>query len=53
MMETNHLKRGKTRATKLQLISVLPLISWKGGTSFLDQSQGDVKKNQDLTEKKL
>ena len=39
-------KRGKTRVTKAWLVLVLHLIGGKGGASFLDQSQGEIKQKQ-------
>ena len=41
--QANCPKRGKTRVTKSWLFLVLHLIGWEGVTSFLDQSQGEVK----------
>lgn len=38
-IEANCRKRGKTHATKSWLVSVLHLIGWKSGASFLDQSE--------------
>ena len=46
MRTQNHLKRGKTRAPKSCLFSVLHLIGWKCGTSFLNQSHSKVKQNE-------
>ena len=40
------IKGGKTRMTKSQFVQALNLIGWEGGASFLDQSHGEVKKNQ-------
>ena len=39
-------KHGEMWATKLWLVLVLYLIGWDGGTTFLDQSQSEVKQNQ-------
>ena len=44
--KANRLKRGKTRATKLWLISVLLPIGWESRASYLDQSQSEVRQNQ-------
>ena len=46
--QVNCLKRGKTQVTKSWLFLFLHLIGWKGVTSFLDQSQGEVKQNHAL-----
>ena len=46
--QVNCLKRGKTRVTKSWLFLFLHLIGWEGVTSFLDQSQGEVKQNHAL-----
>ena len=44
--QTNCQKRGKRRATKSWLISVLLLIGRAGGASFLRQSQSELKQNR-------
>ena len=44
--QTNCQKRGKRRATKSWLISVLLLIGRAGGASFLGQSQSELKQNR-------
>ena len=44
--QTNCQKRGKRRATKSWLISVLLLIGRAGGASFQGQSQSELKKNR-------
>lgn len=44
--QPNHLKRGKTPATKLWLVLVLYLINQENSTNFLDQSQNKVKEYQ-------
>ena len=44
--KANRLKRGKTRATKSWLISVLLPIGWESRASYLDQSQSEVRQNQ-------
>ena len=41
--QSNCLKRGKTRATKSWSVLVLYPIGWESGTSFPDQSRGEVK----------
>lgn len=38
--------RGKTPVAKFGFVLLLHLIGWEGGTSFLDQSKGEVKQTQ-------
>ena len=38
-------KGRKTRKIKSRFVPVLNLIGWQGGSSFLDQSRGEVKQN--------
>ena len=44
--QADYKKRGKTRVTKARLVFVLCLIGWENGTSFLDQSQCEVKQKR-------
>ena len=49
----NYLKRGKTPVTKLQLVLVLCVIGWEGGTSFVDQSRNETSAKLDYIEPAL
>ena len=49
----NYLKRGKTPVTKLQLVLVLCVIGWEGGTSFVDQSRNETSEKLDYIEPAL